>query len=239
LLELYLRLALADELSYNSIIITKYQKKSRKTNMPFAIVTILILLFSIVLHELSHGTMAEYLGDPTAKMAGRLTLNPLKHLDPIGSVFLPLMLILTGSNVIVGWAKPVPINPLNLKDRKYGSAKVAMAGPAANVAVALFFGCLLRFLPLDNLSFGENLGLVFAYIVRINILLTLFNLTPIPPLDGSHILFSLLPKSFDDLKIFLLRYGFFILLFYIFFLFSYLMPLLDKVSNLVIGSSFF
>ena len=112
---------------------------------------IIILIFSIVIHEVSHGAMANYLGDPTAKYAGRLTLNPLRHLDPIGSVILPLFLILmaklTGGGIIIGWAKPVPINPYNFRDQKYGSAKVALAGPAANLIIGLVFGLALRFFP--------------------------------------------------------------------------------------------
>jgi len=91
---------------------------------------ILILLFSVVIHEVSHGAVANYLGDPTAKYAGRLTLNPLKHIDPIGSILVPLFLVLIQSPFLVGWAKPVPINPYNFRDQKYGSAKVALAGPA-------------------------------------------------------------------------------------------------------------
>ncbi|GAI25948.1 unnamed protein product [marine sediment metagenome] len=105
---------------------------------------IIVLLFSIVIHEVSHGTVANYLGDPTAKYAGRLTLNPLKHLDPIGSVIVPVFLILmTGTGI--GWAKPVPINPRNFRDQKYGSLKVALAGPGANLGIALIFGLILIF----------------------------------------------------------------------------------------------
>ena len=103
---------------------------------------IIVLIFSIVIHEVSHGFVANYLGDPTAKHAGRLTLNPLKHLDPIGSVLLPVLLILTTGKGI-GWAKPVPINPFNFKDQKYGSLKAAVAGPVSNFIIALFFGLLI------------------------------------------------------------------------------------------------
>ena len=112
---------------------------------------IVVLIFSIVIHEVSHGAMANHLGDPTAKYAGRLTLNPIKHLDPIGSVILPIFLVImaqmTGGGIIFGWAKPVPVNPYNFRDQKYGSLKVSLAGPGANLAIALFFGLLLRFLP--------------------------------------------------------------------------------------------
>ncbi|MBZ9572856.1 site-2 protease family protein, partial [Patescibacteria group bacterium] len=144
----------------------------------FFIIVIIVFLFSIIIHEVSHGAVANYLGDPTAKLAGRLSLNPLRHLDPIGSVLLPLMLILLRSGIIFGWAKPVPINPFNFRDKKYGSAKVAMAGPTANISLAVVFGMLLRFLPLANLTPVSNLAIVFSYIVWINLLLAIFNLIP-------------------------------------------------------------
>ena len=204
----------------------------------FFIIIIVVFLFSIIIHEVSHGAVANYLGDPTAKLAGRLSLNPLKHLDPIGSVLLPLMLILLRSGIIFGWAKPVPINPLNFRDKKYGSAKVAMAGPAANVSLAIVFGMLIRFLPLENLSFGANLAMVFGYIVWINLLLAIFNLIPIPPLDGSHVLFTFLPRSFNNLKIFLSQFGFFILIFFIFFFFQFLVPIINAAFSLIVGKPF-
>ena len=179
----------------------------------FLIFQIAILIFSIVIHEVSHGAMANYLGDPTAKYANRLTLNPLNHLDPIGSVLVPFFSIIT-TGYGFGWAKPVPVNLYNLRDKKYGSLKVALAGPAANLAVALIFGLMLRF----SLSFiPASLASTFAFIVSINLLLAIFNLLPIPPLDGSHILFTFLPSSMQGLKIFLSQFGFFILIFLIFF----------------------
>jgi Zn-dependent protease len=162
--------------------------------------------------------MAYHLGDPTAKYAGRLTLNPLKHLDPIGSVILPLFLILSGSSFLVGWAKPVPINPYNFKDQKYGPAKSAIAGPAANLIIALFFGLLLRFFPFSGNSNLQLFYSFFTYIVQINLLLAAFNLIPIPPLDGSHILFSFLPYSMENFKNFLSRWGMIILMILIFFI---------------------
>ena len=202
------------------------------------LLAIVIFLFSVILHEVAHGTVADYLGDPTAKTAGRLTLNPLKHLDPMGSIFLPLMLILLRSNIIVGWARPVPVNPFNLRDKRYGGAKVAVAGPAVNILVAIIFGLAVRFLPLGDSMFSQNLVLVFSYICWINLLLAVFNLTPVPPLDGSHILFTFLPHSLDNLKMFLFRYGFFILIFYIFLVFPFLARLVNWIFNLIVGGSF-
>lgn len=181
------------------------------------IFSLLILLFSVIIHELAHGSVAYSLGDPTAKYQGRLTLNPLKHLDPLGSVILPLLLFLSGSSVLVGWAKPVPVNPYNLRDQKWGSLKVAIAGPISNIALALVFGTILRFLPLSISYSAPGVFLIFSFIVQINIVLALFNLLPIPPLDGSWILFNFLPESLSYVKAFLQQYGVFILLFLIFF----------------------
>ena len=202
---------------------------------------IIILIFSVVIHEVSHGTIANYLGDPTAKYAGRLTLNPLRHLDPIGSIILPIFLILmakfTGGGIIFGWAKPVPINPYNFRDQKYGSAKVAVAGPVANFVIALFFGLALRFFP--AISVVPGLHLMFSYIVYINLLLAVFNLLPVPPLDGSHILFTFLPQGLENLKIFLSQFGLFILLFIIFFLFNRVVLLINWIFSLIVGTNLF
>ncbi len=202
---------------------------------------IIILIFSVVIHEVSHGAMAYHLGDPTAKYAGRLTLNPIKHLDPIGSVILPLFLILMsklmGGGIIFGWAKPVPINPYNFRDQKYGSAKVAIAGPGSNLIIALIFGLSLRFFP--QIFTVPGLSLMFSYIVYINILLAIFNLLPIPPLDGSHILFTFLPPGMENIKIFLSQFGLFILLFIIFFFFRWLILIINWIFTLIVGASLF
>ena len=200
---------------------------------------IIILIFSAVIHEVSHGTMANYLGDPTAKYSGRLTLNPLKHLDPFGSFLLPLLMLLAtgGRGPVFGWAKPVPINPYNFRDQKYGSAKVAAAGPAANFAVALFFGLALRFFP--AISAVSGLHLMFSYVVYINLLLGIFNLLPVPPLDGSHILFTFLPQGLENLKIILRQFGLFILLFVIFFLFNWVVLLINWIFSLIVGTNLF
>ena len=162
-----------------------------------------ILLMSVAIHEFAHGWVAFRLGDSTAKNYGRLTLNPIKHLDIWGSFFVPLMLfIFSSGQMVFGWAKPVPYNPYNLRDQKYGSAKVAFAGPAANLLIALVFGLFLRFMPVSILI-STGLGQVFGLIIFLNILLAIFNLVPIPPLDGSKILFTFLPASLDNLRVFL------------------------------------
>src|SRR3989344_4863743 len=201
---------------------------------------IVILIFSVVLHEVFHGIVANALGDPTAKNAGRLTLNPIPHLDPIGSILLPGFLIfmsqLTGGGIIFGWAKPVPVNPMNLRGR-HASALVSLAGPLSNLALAFTFGLALRFLPVAELN--DALAPIFSYIFFLNILLAVFNLLPIPPLDGSHTLFTFLPRSLDSLKIFLSQYGIFVLLFIIFFFFSFVSSIVDFLFRLIVGSPFF
>jgi len=155
---------------------------------------LVVLLFSVMLHEISHGLMALRLGDQTAKDAGRLTLNPVSHLDPFGSVMLPILLVMTHSPVVLGWAKPVPYNPNALyKDFRYGPMKVALAGPLSNLALALVFGLIIRF----GMGFLSSATISFlAVIVLMNCFLAVFNLVPIPPLDGSKILSAVLPPRY-------------------------------------------
>ncbi len=194
-----------------------------------------ILLMSVVIHEFAHGWVAFQLGDSTARHYGRLTLNPMKHLDPIGSVLVPLVIfIFSGGQAIFGWAKPVPFNPYNLRDQRYGEAKVAAAGPGANLLVALVFGLALRFIDSSILLSG-GLVQILSLIVILNILLAVFNLIPIPPLDGSKILFSFLPQSMDKLRMFLEHYGMFILLFFIFFAFQWVFPFVFLIFKLIVG----
>jgi len=193
-----------------------------------------ILLMSVVIHEFAHGWAAFYLGDPTAKYYGRLTLNPIKHLDPFGSFIVPVLLVLFQSPVVFGWAKPVPFNPYNLIDQKYGPAKVAVAGPLANLAIALVFGLSLRFLSASFL-FSTGLEPIFGVIVFLNLLLAVFNLIPIPPLDGSKLLFAVLPASMDKTRMVLEQYGTIVLLFFIFFAFQWIIPLIFWLSNLIVG----
>lgn len=156
----------------------------------------IIIVISAVVHEYSHGFTAYYLGDPTAKNEGRLTLNPLVHMDLFGTVILPLFLLLTGG-IFIGYAKPVPYNPNNLRDKKYGSLKVAIAGPLSNLFIALALGLFLRFFSGSILASGIVppifLSLI-ALVVIINIALVLFNMIPFPPLDGSKVFFDLFPR---------------------------------------------
>jgi len=157
-----------------------------------AVIFIVILLFSIIIHELAHGYAALSLGDRTAQMAGRLTLNPIPHIDPLGSVILPGIMVLSGSPFLFGWAKPVPYNPYNLSNQRWGEAFVAVAGSAVNLLIALFFGFLLRFAPelgLTSTAFTQ----LASSIVLLNLLLAFFNMIPFPPLDGSKVLAAFLP----------------------------------------------
>jgi Zn-dependent protease len=150
---------------------------------------VIVLLMSVVIHEVSHGTVANLLGDPTARLKGRLTLNPLVHLDFFGSIILPTLMALTPGSPIFGWAKPVPYNPANIRGR-FGTALVAFAGPASNLLMATLFVVLIRLGVFSGLM-AELAG----YIVLINLILGLFNLLPVPPLDGSKVLTPFLPAS--------------------------------------------
>jgi len=192
---------------------------------------LIVLYFSVVIHEIAHGSCALLLGDDTAKREGRLTLNPIAHIDPIGTIFLPLiLLILTfGQGPIFGWAKPVPVNPLNFRDKKWGIVKVSLAGPATNLLIAILFSFLAGF------NFPQTMINFFEIISIYNFSWAFFNLLPLPPLDGFHILYQILPDRFSSIKLFLLRYGFLILLFIIFFgltpIFSFSQILFNLISH--------
>lgn len=201
----------------------------------FIIFQILVVLFSVVLHEVAHGAIANGLGDPTAKNLGRLTLNPFKHLDLFGSVILPLLTFYAGG-FIFGYAKPVPYNPYGLRDRKYGPAKVAAAGPLTNIAVAVMFGALLRAdLPIFTWSLMPQL---FAFIVFINLTLAIFNLMPIPPLDGHWLVLTFLPDRYYTFKRIYMQMGFVFLIIFIFFLFPFIFPLITGLYKLIVGVPF-
>jgi Zn-dependent protease len=158
------------------------------------VVSYAALIISLVVHEFMHGFVAYLLGDRTAERMGRLTLNPLAHIDPIGTVLLPLLAIVTGFPII-GWAKPVPYNPYNLRNQKWGPIMVGLAGPFANFMLALIFLTSLRFMTFSfNLSSENLVVMFFTLLAEINIVLGIFNLIPVPPLDGSHLLDSMLDK---------------------------------------------
>jgi len=192
---------------------------------------LIILLFSVIIHEIFHGLAALYFGDDTAEKMGRLTLNPIKHLDPIGSVLLPLILVIMNSGFVFGWAKPVPYNPLKLKNPRRDTALLALSGPLANFSLALFFGLITRVIMITS-SFISLLPYLM-FIVWINLILGIFNLMPIPPLDGSKILFYLFPSR--ELEMILSQYGIILLLFFIMFAGSIILPLVMIFFSLFTG----
>ncbi len=160
---------------------------------PIQIALIIALITSIIIHEMAHAYAANALGDPTARLQGRLSPNPLVHIDPMMSVIIPGILILSGSPFLFGAAKPVPYNPYNFSNQKWGEAIVAVAGPISNIILAIIFAGLVHFSEALNLS--ENFSFLAFQIVTLNLFLAFFNLVPIPPLDGSKILPRLLPFS--------------------------------------------
>lgn len=201
------------------------------------IFSIIVLIYSAIIHEYMHGWMAERLGDDTAKDAGRLTLNPIPHIDPIGSLLLPFILISTGAHFVFGWAKPVPFNPNNLRDRIYGGAKVAAAGPFANLIVAIFFGLLLRIILITQPSFVNQTMFDFmVIIVQINLLLMIFNLVPIPPLDGSKILMPFLPYNWKISFLKMEQYGFIMVLAFVMVGFPLIIPVINFLFRLIVGA---
>lgn len=199
-----------------------------------------ILIFSVVIHEVSHGYAALMLGDRTAQQAGRLTINPIPHIDLFGSIILPLFLVLFQSPFLIGWAKPVPYNPYALRNQQWGPALVGAAGPFANVSLAIIFGLFIRFLP--ALAGGIPGALVLNFmtiasmIALLNLVLAVFNLVPIPPLDGSKVLFSVLPYQWRGLQFFLEQYGLFLLLIFIFFFAQWLLPAVLFFFRVITGT---
>ena len=191
----------------------------------------LIIVPSAIIHEFAHGWAADRLGDPTARYAGRLSLNPKVHVDLWGTIVLPVALMLiTNGSFLFAYAKPVPYNPFNLKDQKWGPVLVAIAGPLANFLLAFAFAIVLKFLPA-----GMAIAPFLAIIVYANVLLMIFNLVPIPPLDGSKVLYALLPPSANNVKMFLDRYGFIILLVFIFFFFNLISPIIMALFNFLMN----
>jgi len=193
---------------------------------------VVVLLFSIIVHEVAHGYVALLNGDPTARVMGRITLNPGPHIDPVGTILIPLLLLLSRAGIIFGWARPVPVNPMNFRNYRWGEITVSAAGPLSNLALAVVFAYLLK------LGVG-GLGLAkLAYFgVTINIFLALFNLIPIPPLDGSHILATLLPPSLARLYRHLEPVGFILILvlFYSGVMGVILMPFYRRIALFLLG----
>jgi len=182
---------------------------------PSSMYQLLILGFSVVLHEIAHGLVAYWLGDPTAKNLGRLSVNPLVHVDPLGTVILPGVLLVSGAGFLIGWAKPVPIDTRYFKKPSRDMMIVAIAGPLTNVFLALFAVILFRGYLGLNLDLTQNsvfILTVLQYAVVINLVLAVFNLIPIPPLDGSRILAFFLSQRLQERYMSVEPYGFLIIL---------------------------
>ncbi|MEK7062548.1 MAG: site-2 protease family protein [Patescibacteria group bacterium] len=200
------------------------------------IFVILILLFAVVIPEVSHGYAALALGDHTAEYEGRLTLNPMRHLDPVGSFLIPLLGYLSGG-IIIGWAKPVPFNPYNLRNQRWGEAMVAIAGPLSNIIIAVIFAVIIR-ASLGASFATEPFLFITGYLVFINIILAIFNLIPIPPLDGSKIIFSILPGRLSHLRQNLERFGIVLVLIFVFVLWRFIAPFAAAVFTWLVGIPF-
>lgn len=183
------------------------------------LIPLIVLIFSAILHEVMHGVVADKLGDPTARVMGRLTLNPIPHIDPIMSILIPGLLLFTGSPILFGAAKPVPINPIHFKDPKKDMALSALAGPLTNIGLAVIAAFIVKF------THFTPLEPFFYTVVLYNLILTFVNLIPIPPLDGSRVLAAILPNELASAYMSLERYGIFILFFLL------LMP----IGNLSLG----
>lgn len=198
------------------------------------IFSIAVLIMSVVVHEVSHGYVAELFGDPTARLQGRLTLNPVKHLDPVGSFLVPIITSMLGG-FIIGWAKPVPYNPYNFKRERLGTALTAAAGALSNIFIAVLFGLLMRFAPAFGIG-SEPFMALAGTIVFINLILAIFNLIPIPPLDGSKVLFSILPYRFRGILDMMERYAIVLIIFVIIFFSGFIAPLATFLFSLITGA---
>ena len=199
-----------------------YSKFINNMDIMSAVIFLVILLFSAIIHEIAHGYVAERLGDPTARLAGRLTLNPQKHIDPMMSIALPLLLLISGSPIIIGAAKPVPVDPFNLRDGRKDLALVSLSGPLSNVLIAILASLLIKLILAFYPSFEQNIGtmeilsfltFILTAIAKLNLLLAIFNLIPIPPLDGSKIFALLLPEKLANTFLSLGSIGIFIIFF--------------------------
>ena len=191
-----------------------------------------VLLFSVIIHEVAHGYVALLNGDPTARILGRITLNPVPHIDMVGTIILPLLLLMSHAGILFGWAKPVPVNPLNYRNYRWGEFAVSAAGPVSNLVLAAIFSVVLR-LGLENPGLMQ-----LAYFgVSINIFLALFNLIPLPPLDGSHILALVLPPELARLYSHLQPVGviLILILFYTGILGAIIMPLYRLIALTMLG----
>ncbi len=203
--------------------------------MLFVIFAFIILIFSVVIHEVAHGIAALWQGDPTAKLAGRLTLNPVSHVDPIGSILVPIICALLPGSLMLGWAKPVPFNPYNLRNKRWGEAIVAIAGPASNIVLAIILGLFIRF---QGMAMNPQLLELLAVAVLTNIVLAVFNLVPLPPLDGSKILYSLFPEKMGSFLRLNERYGLLLTVIFIIAFVELLDPVVRIFFSVIVGGGY-
>jgi Zn-dependent protease len=192
-----------------------------------------VLIMSVIMHEVSHGYAASALGDQTARYAGRLTLNPKRHFDFMGSFVVPVVSFLF-AGFAFGWAKPVPYNPYNLKNQKWGPAIVALAGPLSNIAIAVFFGLIIRFMPFF-VFFPPIFYELLSFVVVINILLAVFNLMPVPPLDGSKVLLAFLPYHWQKYFHAFEQYGLVLVVIVVYLLWGFIVPIVPFFFSLITG----
>lgn len=211
-------------------------------NLELLLLTLPVLIFSIVVHEVAHGWVALKQGDQTALMLGRITFNPIPHIDPVGSLLVPFLLAMSGSPALLGWAKPVPTNPRNYRNFKKGDILVSLAGVASNFALAWIFAFLLVAIAWLGVAvpgagdWWEPMKSMFQYGVLINLVLMIFNLIPIPPLDGSHVFYYLLPPELGARYRSLGMYGIFIV-FGLLFLggFQFILPIVYGIAGVITG----
>ncbi len=198
------------------------------------ILYIIVLIFSVVLHEVAHGYAADAMGDRTARYAGRLTINPIPHLDLFGSVILPALLVFSGAPFLVGWAKPVPFNLSNIRNKRWGASLIALAGPAANLSLAIIFAVILRFR--EALELSSSLTEVFMTVVLVNVVLMIFNLMPVPPLDGHHVLFDIFQgPRYAGLRFFMQKNQLIFILLALFVLWPLLTPIVFAISGWLVS----
>ena len=195
---------------------------------------LIIVIIAFTVHEFSHAWAGHMLGDVTAKQHGRLTLNPVAHIDPYSTLLLPVALILLGSPVVFGAAKPVPFNPYAVRYGKWGAALVAVAGPASNLLMAIFVGLYLRFVPLSGVT-----GRFLLQFVFVNLAFFVFNMIPIPPLDGSRVLYAAAPSGMRDVMDQIENYGLIVIFAFLFISYSFLSPFIlsavTTMASIIIG----
>lgn len=201
--------------------------------------SLIILLFSVIIHEVSHGYAALLLGDRTAEYQGRLTLNPIPHIDLVGTIILPAISLMLPGSFLFGWAKPVPFNPYNLRSKRWGEAIVSAAGPVSNLVLALIFGFFIRFYLIPAGMLENPISIICESIVAINVTLAIFNLMPIPPLDGSKIISSILPQSFMSVRHSIEGWGFFGVVIFLLFIWRFIVPVIPWMFSAITGVNFY